>query len=73
MMVAAACAVPGPVSTAISPSIVHSYSVISGGQRIDAVQMVALHPVLQLAGWSPVSAPASNMAMTTTFTAMGCD
>jgi hypothetical protein len=29
---------------------VHAHRVVAGGERIDAVQVVALHPILQFAG-----------------------
>jgi len=45
-MVAAACAVPWPVSTAIA---IHARGMVAGGERIDAVEVVALHPILQFA------------------------
>jgi len=30
--------------------VIHAHGVIAGGQRKDAVEVVAFHPVLQLAG-----------------------
>ncbi len=49
-MVAAACAVPWPVRMAISPLGVHACGVVAGGERVDAVEMIALDPVLKFAG-----------------------
>ena len=45
-----ACAGPWPVSTAILSIAVHEFGVVGGRRRIYMVKMVALHPVLQLAG-----------------------
>ena len=39
-----------PVSTAIFLIAIHAHCVVACRQRIDAVQVVALHPILQLAG-----------------------
>ena len=50
MMVAAACAVPWPVSTAISPSAFMRTGMIAGCEGIDLVEVVAFNPVLEFAG-----------------------
>ena len=50
MMVTVACAVPRAVEHSHFSGVLHADGVMTSGERIDAIEMIVLHPFGNLAG-----------------------